>query len=188
MTPSFRTFLLPVAASLLFACGGAENDVDDGSGGQAGGGASLPTCPPDTGAEPAHTDVTGSYSVPVPAELEPYASYLVDSITACQRAGVVELGYKLPALLVGKPQRVSFSGSYDPNADVLMLSGDGSATCDVSSAGWSCLEHFVGVAVDLEAVAKEAEGLPAAEVQGRLDVAAYFGGDPIGILDFLPMP
>ncbi len=146
----------------------------------------LPECPPDDGVEPPHTDVTGDYSVPVPAELEPYAHYPIDSITACLRGDMLELGYKLPALLIGDEERVSFSGPYDAAAETLDLTGDGTAACDVSAEGWSCLEHFAGIEVDLEAVAEEAADLPPAEAAARIDVAEYFGSDPIGILVFAP--
>lgn len=182
---------LAASAILLAACGGASGEDPTATGG-AGAitlppeGAALPACPPDTMVEPPHTDVVGVYSVPVPPELTPYASYPIDSITACRRANRVELGYRLPALLVGKPARVSFEGSYDADGGVFALSGDGTATCEVVDGSWSCLEHFVGITVDLEEVAKEVENLPLDVAEGRLDVAAHFGGDPIGILDFTP--
>ncbi|HZO16174.1 MAG TPA: hypothetical protein VFB62_23025 [Polyangiaceae bacterium] len=146
----------------------------------------LPECPPDTGVEPLHTDTAGAYSVPVPAELEPYATYPVDSITACRRGELVELGYKLPALLVGKETHVGFSGSYDEAAAAFVLSGNGTASCAVTNGSWSCFEEFAGITVDLAAVAEETQGLSAAEAQGRLDVSQAFGADPIGILDFVP--
>ncbi|MEZ4447279.1 MAG: hypothetical protein R3B72_49830 [Polyangiaceae bacterium] len=55
---------------------------------------------------------------------------------------------------------------------------------NVPGAAWTCTEQFTGLVVDLTEVAKEAEGLSAAEAQGRLDVSTSFQGDPIGILDF----
>jgi hypothetical protein len=115
------------------------------------------------------------FAVPVPAELDPYAHYPVDSITFCRRGNLVELGYKLPELLLGKAERVGFSGGYDSAAGVLALTGNGTATCELAGGSWSCLEHFVGIAVDLEAVAKAAEDLPPAEAAGRIDVAEVFG-------------
>ena len=148
----------------------------------------LPECPPDTAVEPPHTDNAGRYSVPVPPELAPYAEYPIDSITACRRGALVELGYKLPALLVGKETHVGFSGSYDDVAAAFVLSGNGTATCEVTAGSWSCFEEFAGIGVDLAAVAEETEGLSTDEAQGRLDVSQFFGADPIGILDFVPEP
>lgn len=179
------------AALLAAGLWGCSGQADPGaSGGGAGTttttASGLPACPPDTGVEPPHTDLVGDYSVPVPAALEPYAHYPIDSVTACTRGDLLEIGYKLPALLIGKEEHVSFVGPYDPAADTLSLSGDGTATCDVSAEGWSCLEHFVGIEVDLEAVAEEAADLSPAEAAARIDVAEYFGSDPIGILDFTP--
>ena len=72
------------------------------------------------------------------------------------------------------------------DARVFVLTGDGTANCEVTSGSWSCFEEFVGVTVDLEAVAEETQGLPAAEAAGRLEVSQAFGADPIGILDFDP--
>lgn len=177
-----------VLATGWMACSGQADPAFNGDGGadMSTSTATLPACPPDTGTEPPHTDVVGQYSVPVAAELTPFASYPIDSITSCVRGDVVELGYKLPALLVGKEQRVSFSGPYDPVSDSLELSGDGTAACDVTASGWSCLEHFAGIVVDLEKVAEEAAGLPPAEAAARIDVAEAFGTDPIGILAFAP--
>lgn len=185
-----------LAANLmLIACGGASDE--GGGGGTADGGgsggadvderiASLPICVLDGQEEPPHMDITGAeYSVPVvPAELEPHASYPIDEVSLCRRPSGLELGYSLPALLVGKKTRVSFAGGLDPATGTYELSSeDGTASCDPQGA-WSCLEKFTGIEVDLEEVAEEASGLSPAEAQARIDVAQIFQGDPIGVLDF----
>ncbi len=179
----------------LLACGAEPASTGGGNGGgaAAGGGPpqlDLPTCVPDGAVEPPHMDIAGAvYSVPVPPALEPYASYPLEDVSLCnQPAGGppgIELGYSLPALLVGKKQRVAFAGAYDAATDTYALSGDnGTATCHPTGAAWRCDEAFVGLVHDLEEVAKEAEDLDPAEAQARLEVAEIFRGDPIGILDF----
>jgi hypothetical protein len=197
MTPSRHEIsLVTFFAAVFAACGGdVANETTSGEGGTGAGGqntgaaataATLVDCPADTTVEPPHTDIVGVYSVPVPADLEPYASYDVPSITSCRRGDVVELGYKLPALLVGQSERVSFAGDYDAAADAFVLLGDGTATCEVVAGTWTCLEQFTGITVDLAGVADEAVGLSAEEQAARLDVAQRFGGDPIGIMVFSP--
>jgi hypothetical protein len=194
MMHSFHMCLVVLlAGGVLAACGHDDTAAADPTGAGGGGGngalppeaAALSECPPDTGVEPPHTDTSGIYSVPVPPDLEPFSHYAIDSVTACRRGTRVELGYKLPALLVGKPVRVGFSGTYDDAAGAFVLTGDGTANCQVTDGSWSCFEEFAGISVDLEAVVDETVGLSPDEAAGRLDVAEAFSVDPIGILDFV---
>ncbi|MCA9645831.1 MAG: hypothetical protein H6718_21050 [Polyangiaceae bacterium] len=165
--------------------GGASGAAGGGSAGEASFFYSLPVCIPDGSLEPPHPDLSGSYSVPVSANLEAYAAYPVGDISICRTETTIELGYSLPALLVGKKTRVDFSGGVDPSATQHVLSGkDGTATCNRIGKAWSCLEHFMGIEVDLQRVADEAAALSPAEAQGRIDVATVFQGDPIGVLEF----
>jgi hypothetical protein len=131
-------------------------------------------------------DITGAvYSVPVPSELEAFASYPIGDVSLCQLGSALQLGYSLPALLVGKKTRVSFQGGYDTTSGRYeMTSADGTASCGRVGADWTCNEAFTGLEIDLTEVAKEAEALPAAEAAARVDVAQLFQGDPIGILSF----
>jgi hypothetical protein len=199
MTHRQLVLALALSTAPLAGCGDAPSPSTGGgstggaSNGAHGGatsthGASLPVCPPDDGVEAPHEDISGGvYSVPVPPELEPYASYPVDDITLCWTGSAVQLGYSLPALLVGKKQRVSFTGSYDePSGDFVLASDDGTATCTPADV-WSCAEIFTGIEVDLEEVAEEVEDLDPVEAQARLEVAKRFEVDPIGLLDF-PSP
>lgn len=195
--------LYAFSAVASLGCGGGAEGGGEAGGGEAGagqggaGGASgsvpgstLTACPPDVeGEEAPHQDIPGGvYSVPVAPELEPYASYPVDDITLCWTGTAVHLGYSLPALLVGKKERVSFEGGWDPTSQTFALSSaDGTATCTPSEPEWRCNEVFANIVVDLEEVADEAAGLDPAEVAARLEVAAQFANDPIGILDF-PAP
>ena len=167
---------------------GGAGAAGTGSGGAGPDLTSLPVCVPDgqPEPEPPHTDITGAvYSVPVPASLEPYASYPIGDVSLCRTAGGIELGYSLPALLVGKKTRVSFAGGFDPTTGTYELSSeDGTASCDPGTGSWSCLERFVGLEIDLTEVAAEAAALGPQEAAARLEVAQLFSGDPIGVLDF----
>lgn len=146
----------------------------------------LPTCVPDGQVEPPHMDIAGAvYEVPVPADLEPYASYPIGDVSLCRQGTTLELGYSLPKLLVGKKTRVSFAGTYvSAEGTYELSSADGTASCEPSDTTWTCFETFTGLEVDLERVADEAAELPSVEAAGRVDVAEHFGGDPIGILHF----
>lgn len=187
--------------SAAVACGG-ESETSEGvagGGGQAGAGgagaseplgSTLPACPVEVGGvEAPHTDVAnGVYFVPVPVELEPYASYPVEDITLCWTGAAVRLGYSLPALLLGKKERVSFEGTYDEANQVFALVGpNGAATCTPSTPAWSCAEDFTDIEVDLEKVAEEVADLDPVEAAARIEVAQRFAVDPIGLLDF-PAP
>ncbi|MEZ4446977.1 MAG: hypothetical protein R3B72_48300 [Polyangiaceae bacterium] len=194
-TNDIKRGFFAMACALLVACGGADPESGaGGAGGDAAGGqgagndplAALPACVPDGQTEPPHMDVAGAvYSVPVPVELEAYASYPIGDVSLCRTGNQLEMGYSLPALLVGKKTRVSFAGTVEPTSTAYALSStDGTADCQRSGAAWTCTEQFTGLVVDLTEVAKEAEGLTAAEAQARLDVSTIFQGDPIGILDF----
>lgn len=179
-----------VASAFVLACGGTGAPGGDGgttASGRPGPDLSMfPACVPDGQVEPPHMDIAGAiYSVPVPAELEPFASYSVEDVSLCRLGSGIELGYSLPALLVGKKTRVAFAGTYDSaNGTYELSSADGTASCELAGEAWSCLEHFTGIEVDLEEVAEEAEDLSQQEAAARLDVAEQFSGDPIGILDF----
>ena len=197
-----RALLLAACCASLPACLAQtptfdEPGADAGAGGAGGGvgGASsqggdplttLPACVPDGQVAPPHPDILGAvYSVPVPPELEPYASYPLEGVSLCRLDGGLELGYSLPALLLGKKTRVSFQGGLNAATGTYELSGaDGTASCSIAEGQWICHEAFVGLVVDLAEVAKETEGLDPVEAEARLKVAELFSIDPIGILDF----
>ncbi|MEZ4446330.1 MAG: hypothetical protein R3B72_45045, partial [Polyangiaceae bacterium] len=138
-TKDNKLILCATACALLVACGGADPESGAGGsgGGQAEGGqgagndplAALPTCVPDGQVEPPHMDIAGAiYSVPVPVELEAYASYPIGDVSLCRTGNQLQMGYSLPALLVGKKTRVSFAGTVDPTSTTYALSSaDGTA-------------------------------------------------------------
>ena len=188
-----------VCATLGLGCSSsADSTASTGSGGSgqhdgaaddAASPVSKPTlaaCPPDVLNELAHVDIpSGTYSVPVPAELAPYASYSITDITFCETAGVATLAYKLPALLVGAEQRVAFQGTWSAASSSFELSSkDGNASCSRSGTLYTCTEHFTNLEIDSDKLTKELALLPAADAANKAEVAAVFGQDPIGILTF----
>jgi len=133
-------------------------------------------------------EVDGVYSVPVPTDLEPFASFSVKNVQLCGDANAVELGYQLPELLVGNSTKVSLRGAYDEAARVYRLSGkDGEADCTRAGTKWSCQERLTGIDVDQAALERQLSDLPADEATHRRDVASIFGQDPIGVLTFLAL-
>lgn len=145
--------------------------------------APLQTSPPTSCSGQAALD--GTYTVPVTAELEPYASFDVSSIQFCEHGGSVSLSYDLPALLVGAPTHLEFRGVFDPSAPTLELEGDqGSASCTPAGGTWSCREMLSGIEVDTDKLRERLSGMPAAEAAARSDVSDAFSQDPIGVLTF----
>jgi hypothetical protein len=203
MTRSIRSTRIAALCALLGAgCSSSDPSVSEstggnpglgggagtsGSGGSSPGAPQLPACPPDALVETTHANIpAGTYSVPVSAELAPYASYPVGSINFCWNADLVTLGYKLPALVLGKAEHVAFVGPWNPSTARFELSGeDGTGICERAGTTWTCTEEFVSIGVDLTELSKELEGLPAEQVNGRLEVSKLFGQDPIGVLTFV---
>lgn len=198
MTRVLRSFgMAALCAISVLACSSSEQAGAVSTGGSAGasggiGGSSsapptLPACPPDALVETAHANIaSGTYSVPVSAELAQYASYSVGSINFCSTGELVTLGYKLPALLLGKAEHVAFTGPWNPSTSRFELaSEDGTGVCERAGTTWTCTEEFSAVTVDLTELDKELEGLSAPEIDGRRAVSQLFGQDPIGILTFV---
>ena len=180
-----RRCSLALAAVLLVACGEPFTTQDNvgsatGAAGAAAIGASLPAC----GSDPFDTHLNVAlYSVPVPTELEAYATFPIDNASFCWADDELVLGYSLPKLLTGKSQHVSFQGGYNPDTGNFEMSGqNGTAVCTPTAPTWHCAETFIGLKVNLQKLHKLLEGLPPNEAQARLEVANTFIGDPIGTL------
>jgi hypothetical protein len=129
--------------------------------------------------------VNGTYTVPVDAALAPYASFAVNGIQFCSDGASVSLAYKLPALLLGDEQHVTFSGPMSAGVAAYVLSSSqGTARCAAKSGVWSCHETFVGIAVDTQKLDATLGPLPTAEANARRQVSTTFGQDPIGVIAF----
>jgi hypothetical protein len=125
-----------------------------------------------------------SYSVPVPAELEPYASFELGDLRFRQRGDEWTLDYSLPELLLGASRKLSFRGTLDASG-TYELSGDaGSLTCTAEADTLRCDEVLAAVELDRDKLERALAELPAQENEARWAVAERFADDPIGVLRF----
>jgi hypothetical protein len=129
----------------------------------------------------------GTYEVPVPAALAAAATFIMTEVNwRVGTDGVARLAYDLPVGLVGGALRVAFEGPYDAIAQRATLTGaPGTAVCAIAGANLVCNETMRGllpIVSDPALIAAAASAEYAGPPQDRVDVAALFGGDPIGIL------
>ena len=168
-----------VLAALWMACiagcgsGGGEDRDDD-----------------DDGDETESSNVTNTlYRVPVPEELEPWASYPVEVAEFSREEGdTVKIEYLFPTWLVGLGQEVELVGQFPAGATSFPVSAGayGDGTCAVEGRRMVCTEHLPGLVVDrarAEALMQE-HGLAAGDITQRLRVTDVFSVDPIGIFEF----
>lgn len=130
----------------------------------------------------------GTYFVPVPVELEPYARFEIDSLRLDAAGGELVLRYDLPELLLGEVRGVSFRGNATaaPDGAYVLSGADGTATCRADAGGWSCDEVLDGIEVDADKVNRLLEAMSDVEAVGRRSVAEQFSIDPIGVLHISP--
>lgn len=130
-------------------------------------------------------ELSGTYTVPVSTELEPYATFSVTSIRFCERSGSVTLSYDLPALLVGDATGIDLRGPFTASASSIELEGDaGTANCTATGTTWSCREDLSNLSIQDDKLAQRFAALPSAEAAARSSVADAFSQDPIGVLTF----
>jgi hypothetical protein len=147
----------------------------DGAGAGSGGG----------GAAAVSGSFTGTYEVPVPAELASAAVYVVPEVSWSIVGGVATLEYDLPLGLVGTRVRVAFTGAFDAATSTAHLTGAaGTADCTLAAGKVSCSEVMPGLVFtpDYTVIASIAATDYAGPAQNRVDVAKRFAGDPIGIV------
>lgn len=183
---------------LASACGSAGEAAEPEAGaGRAGAPvAELPTvpaaAPPSTGDTPSGADAPVSqlesgdyaamYAVPVAAELEPYATFYVDSVRFERGSSELRLSYELPELLLGEHRRLSFRGTLGAAGRYVLEGDDGVATCSLGQVSLFCDEVLRDVEPDAEALERLLVGMPAEEASARRAVAERFSIDPIGVL------
>jgi hypothetical protein len=200
---SSRAGALLVSGALLLACGAsnASHDTGDAAGagdtggsGEAGGGGPGGTAPTGTEspapgrdpAPPAPGVYRGTYFVPVPLELEPYALFELESVRVELRGDELGLQYDLPELLLGEPRGLSFRGVAGEGGEYRLEGDDGVATCRPNAGRWKCDEVLNGIELDASKIDRLLASLSDAEARARRDVADRFTVDPIGVLD-LPL-
>jgi len=125
-----------------------------------------------------------TYRVPVPAELEPYASFELGDLRFREREGQVNLEYSLPVLLVGGTQRVSFRGPLLASGELDLNGEAGRVTCRAVGSSMQCDEVLTQVELDQQKLERALSAFTSDESQARRAVAARFSDDPIGVLTF----
>lgn len=190
-----------LVGSALLGCGASNASADPDVGVFAGGdGAAEPGGPAPTGnrapATPSDPDppaagvYRGTYFVPVPPELEPYALFELESVRVEARDDELGLQYDLPELLLGESRGLSFRGGATADGEYRLEGDDGVATCRSSAGRWRCDEALNGIELDASKIERLLEPLPDAEARGRRGVADRFSVDPIGVLEveLSPLP
>ncbi len=182
-------FSMPLAAALALsgalACAGSDGSGADAHAADPGGPSGAGEVdPPGTGsgAPPEPGTYPGSYFVPVPAELVPYASFDLEEVRLELHGGELTLRYDLPELLLGNARGISFRGGSDESGIYTLGGDDGVATCQSTASGWDCDEVLSGIDVDVDAVDRILSGLPDREAAARRSVTDRFAVDPIGVL------
>jgi hypothetical protein len=187
--------------SNVLGCGAsnaaADPDAEALSGGdvaaEPGGPAPTHGAAPATESDPAPPAAgvyRGTYFVPVPPELEPYALFELDSVRVEARGDELGLHYDLPELLLGEPRGLSFRGGAAADGEYRLEGDDGVATCRPSAGRWRCEEALNGIELDAGKIDRLLERMPDAEARARRGVADRFSIDPIGVLEveLSPLP
>lgn len=129
------------------------------------------------------------YSVPVPEELVPYATFVLNSSTVVEDANVITVSYDLPAELVGANHPpIVLAGKKIPG-NVLLLEGEfGEAACFNRNAKLECIVEYDDLEVDIAGVERilTHRVTDPQERELRLQVAKIFGGEPVGIFEITP--
>lgn len=114
------------------------------------------------------------------------STYPVTDVSWRIEAGVARLSYTLPRLLLGGSGRVSFSGGVSGPGVYQLQGADGVARCAVAPSpgvALRCDERFMGLAVDLDGVRREALAADPANADARVAVSRAFSIEPIGVLE-----
>lgn len=125
----------------------------------------------------------GTYEVPVEPALKPAATFPLSSVEWRVSDGKASLSYELPKELVGKSIELDFSGPVT-GAEAALRGEAGTADCAIGETEVTCQENLRGLSPiepDLTKVATLAQASYPGSPQDRVDVAAAFGTDPIGI-------
>lgn len=174
-----RSFLSITAAMALTGCfvdAPADDTADDPALRADGVRTGLVTDEPSV--------VHGTYRVPVPDDLAPYAIYEVADATVDVDLGrgVLQVSFVLPEGLLGFPSVASFSGAAQPGVGDVAVSGpQGHGTCRVDGT-IECALQYYAVAANLEAVTAYWTARGDAFVDARVQVASLFDDDPLGVL------
>ncbi|AKT36106.1 uncharacterized protein CMC5_002190 [Chondromyces crocatus] len=129
------------------------------------------------------------YRVPVPEELEPWATYPAPDTELDREEGDwVKIEYTFPTWIVGTVQQVELEGRFPAGATSFPVSAGphGDGVCTVEGTRFVCTENLPGLVVDraqAESVMR-AQGVSGDDLTQRLRVTDVFSVDPIGIIEF----
>jgi hypothetical protein len=124
-----------------------------------------------------------TYEVPAPAALAPYAHFSDLVIKRREVNGKVQYYYDLPQELTGHPVRLDLN---DVDGRGLLFR---SSVSEMSCSGSDCETRYPGLKLDAGEVRSylSSRGVSGAELDARMQVFARFeGGDPAGVIHFLP--
>ena len=128
----------------------------------------------------------GAYTVPVPPELAPYATFMLnDSNVMSDSTGVV-VSYDLPAELVGPNHPTIILSGKQRQGGIMILEGKyGEASCFTRAEKVECIVQYDDLEIDLagvESILNQRIADPH-ERELRLQVAKIFSGEPVGIVE-----
>jgi hypothetical protein len=128
------------------------------------------------------------YSVPVPEELEPWATYPVEDLRFERNGEEIEIRYPFPRWLSGESETLVLTGSAASDAvefDVIVRD-IGAGVCQRSGRAFTCREQLPDLEIDRDKARERMldANLGAAEIEQRLRVTDLFRVDPIGVLEF----
>jgi hypothetical protein len=140
-------------------------------------------------------ETPGSYSVPVPPDLQSFASYPLSGVCFFQDGDQVAVGYNLPAELTGRTDSdIVLKGTMGPDGVAQAIGEHATAVCtkDLGTNTVSCDVHYFDLAMDydnrLATLVKEFPN--PTDLNGRIKVASIFSGEgePHGIVTFANTP
>ncbi|MGE0787002.1 MAG: hypothetical protein AB7S26_15115 [Sandaracinaceae bacterium] len=127
--------------------------------------------------------LSGVYFVPERSDVSTYDVADVEWDFDGDRAS---LSYDLPRFLVGRDERVDFSGTLSADGSIATLAGDnGTASCtlDANRIPVACREDFDAMPIDENEIRRIATDLDPMHVEERVGVSVAFSTDPIGVLE-----
>lgn len=138
---------------------------------------------------PAFAASYSQYSVPVPAELAPYATFVLNSSTITEDATGIVMSYDLPVELVGPNHPTIVLGGKHRQGGIMILQGEfGEASCFSRAEKVECIVQYEDLEIDLAGVERilAARNISSHERELRLQVAKIFGGEPVGVFEITP--
>jgi hypothetical protein len=136
------------------------------------------------GGDPPPAVVHGTYRVPVPDDLAPFATYELDDASVEIVDGVLTVQFRLPEGLLGFTAPATFTGNVASSGGAVEVAvsgymGHGSCRFD---GGVECALAYYAVETDLTAVTEYWRARGDAFIDARVQVASLFDDDPLGVL------